>query len=224
MELCKNFTTGRWRELRQRIKVNDEKAWLEAIDVFERRLRERFFRCIDALLNTGNFPKSDGPIVPGFCVMALCCLLVETLQSFYRGGREKEPDALDASCTYPNGKCMKQPSTARAFKDFLANSRHFRKDFRNNEIRGDFAENVRNALLHEAETRKGWLIRQCQPSDRIVSGRRGMYILNRTKFYEALSAEFKDYLGRLRDPSNGTHRERFLAKMDSLCVAAPEIE
>jgi hypothetical protein len=149
--------------------------------------------------------------------MALCCLVSETLQSFYDGGQRQRE--VESQCSYPDGKCEKDPSTARALKTFLKNSRHFNKDFKNSEIRGDFAQDVRNALLHEAETRKGWLIEKSRPVGKVVSGRHGNYTLNRTEFYWALKAEFVDYLCRLRDPANRPIRDNFLAKMDSLCEA-----
>ncbi len=225
MEICKNYTSAMWKKLRPRFdKDDDQEAWAEAIGVFERRMQERFFRCIDQLVETDDPNVKDKPIVPGFSIMALSCLLIETLQSFYKdpaphgNARSAEP------CNYPAGPCVREPSTARAFKDFLKRSNHFNKDFPNSEIRGDFAVNVRNALLHEAETRHGWLIRRCDPSGSIVRGTHGSYVLNRTNFYIALKNEFREYLDSLRRPSNGRLRKNFLGKMDMICQTAPEAE
>jgi hypothetical protein len=220
MELCKDFTCSDWRALRKRIDADREEAWSQAIGVFKRRMNERFFRCIETLLQSDKEPTENQPIVPGFAIMALCCLLVETLQSFYEGGRAEGPTLPDGACPYPNG-CAKEPSTARAFKQFLKRSPHFNSDFHNSEIRGDFSQHVRNALLHEAETRKGWLIRKTVPRGRIVQGKRGKYVLNRTEFYNALRAEFGDYIALLGDPSKQAERRRFLSKMDGLCLAEP---
>jgi hypothetical protein len=52
----------------------------------------------------------------------------------------------------------------------------------------------------------------------------GGYVLNWTRFYRALFAEFTDYLGRLQDPSNKDLRANFLRKMKLLCFAEPDIE
>jgi len=156
MEICKDYKVSRWRALKPRLENGSQVAWEEAIGVFERRLNERFFRCMHLLLNADE-SRSDGGghVVPGFALMALCCLIVETLQSFYRGGRAEQQDSFPRACTYPVGNCIAQPSTARAFKDFLKDSPRFKDDFKNSEIRGDFSQNVRNAILHEAETRGG---------------------------------------------------------------------
>jgi hypothetical protein len=218
MELCKGFTCSDWRALRKRIDAGQAEAWSKAIGVFERRMNERFFRCIESLLKSDEEPAENQPIVPGFAIIALCCLLVETLQSFYEGGPAQGPRLPDGACPYPSG-CAKEPSTARPFKEFLKRSPHFNSDFHNSEIRGDFSQHVRNALLHEAETRQGWLIRKSVPRGRIVEGKRGKYVLNRTAFYNALRAEFSDYIALLDDPSKQTERKHFLTKMDSLCLA-----
>jgi hypothetical protein len=225
MELCAGFTCDQWRiELRPLLDGDDQTGWEKAVGVLERRMEERFFRCIDALLEKESACSNSEIIRPGFSIMALCCLLVETLQSFYEGGRQESRQVSTQDSAYTNGPCTKAPSTARAFKDFLGNSPYFNADFRNNEIRGDFAKNVRNGLLHEAETRHGWLIKRSDPPDHIFRKEPGGCVLNRSKFYHALREEFGAYLGRLRDPLKGDLRRNFLTKMDSICDTEPGIE
>jgi len=225
MELCAGFTSDQWRnELRPLLREGDQSAWEKAVEVLEHRMEERFFRCIDALLEKENACSNGDIIRPGFSIMALCCLLVETLQSFYAGGRQESAQVSTQGSAYTNGPCTKAPSTTRAFKDFLGNSRYFNADFRNSEIRGDFAGNVRNGLLHEAETRHGWLIKRSDPPDHIFREESGGYVLNRTNFYHALREEFGAYLGRLQDPSKDDLRRNFLTKMDSICDTEPGIE
>ncbi len=229
MEMCAGFTSQEWRtELRPHLDADDPAMWDKAIGVFERRIQERFLRCIDALLeldDARNQERNQYPIVrPGFSIMALCCLLVETLQSFYEGGRNPGTTTLAEHCTYPAGRCVKDPSTASAFKRFLKQSPYFKEDFKNSKICGDFAIDVRNALLHEAETRHGWLITRSFPAERILLECEEGYKLNRTNFYRALSGEFNDYLLRLRDSSQDAQRKNFLKKMDSISDTQPSIE
>jgi hypothetical protein len=225
MELCAGFTSQQWQtELRPHLDADNPTMWERAIGVFERRTKERFFRCIDELLKADEARTENEIIRPGFSVMALCCLLVETLQSFYEGGRNTNTGVVAGHCTYPAGRCAKEPSTARAFKDFLKKSRYFKEDFRNSKICGDFANDVRNALLHEAETRGGWLITRTVPAERILLHIKNGYRLNRTNFYQALHKEFDNYLAELRDASQNARRENFLKKMDSICDAEPGIE
>lgn len=225
MELCAGFTSEQWRtELRPNLDADNPAMWDKAIGVFERRMRERFFRCIDMLLKADDASRDTGIVRPGFSIMALCCLLVETLQSFYEGGRNTNAGVVAEPCTYPTGRCAKEPSTARAFKDFLKGSPHFKGDFRTSQICGDFANDVRNALLHEAETRGGWLITRMVPPDQILVIYHHGYKLNRTNFYRALRKEFDDYVVKLRDTSQEVLRKNFLRKMDSICDTEPGIE
>src|SRR2546428_11046466 len=126
IQICRGFTDEQWKGLRKRLDDGDESAWNCAIEVFERRITERFFTCIEALLNAdsklhvdaqpGAPPDcstlpNDGAkraVVPGFAIMALCCLLAETLQSFRESPAQVA--APTGPCTFPAGPCIK-PST-----------------------------------------------------------------------------------------------------------------
>ena len=213
-----------WAELRPRITSGDEGAFAQAVSIFERRMEERFFRCIDDLLlndaaveeNWGN--RDVALTVPGFAVLSICSLLMETLHAFYIGHVMKSWQQPFGPCGYPHGACIKIPPTSRSLSDFLRDSSHFR-DF-NSKMRQSFGANIRNALLHDAETRSGWVIRMDDPTDKIVEKQGEQYVLNRTKFYAALRSEFYDYLARLRGNSHPELRANFLIKMDAICQYA----
>lgn len=220
-QICRGFTDEQWRELRERLirdgKIqDDEAAWSCAVDVFERRIRERFLSCVEALEKADSGPESDidtddlraAPpdcstlpndhgrkiVVPGFAIMALCCLLIETLQSF----RETR-----------SGQ-----SSTDVFEKFLRLPA-FRAEFNNNSIASRFVRGIRDGILHEAETRR-WVIWRNEPKDRIVEPRGDGYALNRTEFYKALKTEFEDYLKELREQRNEDRRKRFVEKMDDI--------
>jgi hypothetical protein len=87
--LCFRFLKSEWQNLKTRLEQGDESAWSEAIGVFERRMRERFFSSIDALVAADTKPdlapptqSQIDPCIPGFSIIALCCLLIDTLQGF----------------------------------------------------------------------------------------------------------------------------------------------
>jgi len=75
----------------------------------------------------------------GFSIMANCCLLIETLQSFKNGWEDSK------------GK------SKNAFKQFFKQEQDF-IDFRN--IAEDFHTNVRCGILHQGETKGGWKIKR----------------------------------------------------------------
>jgi hypothetical protein len=145
--------------------------------------------------------------------MGLCCLLVETLQSF----REAADTAAHVAgpCTYPTGSCIRPvTSTAGQFKKFLRLPA-FGGEFDDHRIATRFVRGVRDGILHEAETRRCVIWRE-EPEGRIVEPQGDGYIVNRREFYGALKAEFERYLEELRDAANTALRDRFVKKMNDI--------
>ena len=67
----------------------DSPGWKTAIDIFEDRVEGRFLKQIEILAG-----KNDGKIreFSGFAIIALDCLLIETLRQFYRGSKRTGKD------------------------------------------------------------------------------------------------------------------------------------
>ena len=83
-------------------------------------------------------------------------------------------------------------------------------------VANDFVDDVRNGILHQAQSRR-FAIWRDEPPGRILTdlgGRR--YALNRTEFYQALKTEFSLYLEELRDSSDPAVRSRFIEEMDRI--------
>lgn len=111
----------------------------------------------------------------GFCIMAVCCLMIEALESFRQGW----PD------TNERGKGRK------AFRYFFDRSGSL-SIFRSHA--DDFYDHIRCGILHQAETTGGWRIR-----------RRDVPLLdsttktiNATKFQESLEDYLKSYCDELK--------------------------
>lgn len=217
MQICRGFTDKQWNNLLPKLRKcdgtlrnDDVEAWECAVKVFERRMRERFFSCV-AVLETNDskrdlevsdenaagcesLPTDIDAVVPGFAVMALACLLTETLSTFRRkpltGGAGGTNDALR--------EYLRRPAFKDAFKD--------------DAVATSFANGVRNGILHEAETRQ-WAIWRVEPEGQMVSKEDGFYALNRTEFVTSLRVDFEQYLRELRDVANVELRQRFLKKM-----------
>lgn len=230
-QICRGFTDEQWTRLRERLDQNVESAWNCAVEVFERRISERFLACIEALVDADSqsdvevargappdcstLPDDGGArvVVPGFAITALCCLLIETLQSFRESPGEAEE--VVGPCTYPGGPCIRPAaSTTEKFKKFLRLP-EFGGAFGDDRIATHFVRGVRNGILHEAETR-GWIIWREDPAGRILERQGDGCVLNRSEFYRALKCEFDKYLQELRDPTNVSLRRRFVKKMDDI--------
>lgn len=232
IQICRGFTAEQWKKLRRRLETDDSMGWRCAVDVFERRVRERFTSCIDALEEADSRLDVDVPagappdcstlpddrtkvVVPGFAIMGLCCLLIETLQSFWEASTPS--GEVTGPCSYPKGHCIRPgPSTTDLFKRFLRRP-GFQGAFDDEPTARGFIRGVRNGILHEAETR-GWVVWRDEPEGRIVERQGDRYMLNRTAFYAALKSELDSYLVELRNPANSDLRRRFLKKMDDIAA------
>jgi len=239
MQICRGFTTSQWKVLSKRLHNEDgsnsldEEAWRCAIEVFARRVQERFLSCIEALeradsradvdvsedapADCSTLPTStaERAVVPGFAIMALACLLAETLQSF-RAKTEMPPKAwfFRVRALLRWNTKGPQTTTAETFKKFLQRP-SFNGAFSDDKLASHFVNGVRNGILHEAETRR-WVIWRDEPQDQLVSPEGRGYALNRGLFCMALNNEFQDYLTELRDPNSSDLRRRFRKKMDDL--------
>lgn len=222
IQICRGFGDRDWEALSkllvkaEAIQPN-ERDWQHAVDVFERRMRERFFLCIEELekVRTQDYdpipdePNPDRPlpeesITTGFAIMALCCLLIDTLQFFRAGAPTWTPPE---KCPRPEKCANPSLGTGKAFVTFLTECLSFdEKDAKK------FYEGIRNGILHQAETR-GWVVRRDKPENKVVECVNKPYILNRTRFCTELRNWFNRYVNQLRDPKETDLRRYFAAGM-----------
>lgn len=47
VQICRGFTDEQWRAIRLRLDKGDESAWPCALEVFERRIKERLYCSVD---------------------------------------------------------------------------------------------------------------------------------------------------------------------------------
>jgi len=129
----------------------------------------------------------------GFVALALDCLLLETLWGFL------------------NGKAVPRGKAKDVYLDILT-----APPFSFSRCQAeDFYENVRCGIIHDTETRKGWLIRMTPQREIVEKDPSGAYILNRTMFHKALKEAFQGWLAKLRD-GDTTLRENMRCRMDEI--------
>jgi len=111
----------------------------------------------------------------GFCTMAICCLLIEALESFWSGWSDTKKLSRDAFESF-FCRCQKLKPPLGALYQYS----------------DAFYENVRCGILHQAETRNGWRIRRIgkvfDESEKII---------NATEFLNELSRILLAYCTRL---------------------------
>ena len=174
------FRLSNW----QRLTFQSEEDWLTAIDIVEDRIKGRFVRCIDQILGEWH---------AGFAVVALDCLLIETLVGFQAGHRTSD--------------------TETAYVSLLTTSKYFSFD---EDTARSFYKNVRNGIAHDAETRRKWIIRKLEPRNKILErDPEGNFILNRTTFHKALKAELDDWVSKIK-MGDKTAREKMRERMQEI--------
>lgn len=181
--------------------------WEEAFDFFFlERLESRYLRPIE-LLKSGANAQYAGE---GFSIVAIQCSLIEFLESTvqgksYRFRRSGEPPL--GPFEYGNSREM--------FTNFLRNRRPFSTIF-DQSLANEFYQCVRCALLHEARTRKPWVIRAGGATGNFIEFIAGEKIIRRNRLHDALREFVKYYRSDLS--TNKAMQEAFVRKFDSLCL------
>jgi hypothetical protein len=174
IELAKGFT------IRDYEKARDSADVITIAEGIRKRFSERY---ID--------PISEKP-THGFTIIAISCLLIETLESFRQGWETSDGQHKAAFCFFFDA--------TEPMKDFRGHSQEFYK-------------HVRCGLLHQAETTGGWRIRRdssplFDPINRII---------NADLFLEALHKSLDEFCDELKvAPWDSQLWEHIRYKMNSI--------
>ncbi len=150
----------------QKLTFSSEGEWKIGIDIVEDRIKGRFSKWIDQI---------EPHRFSGFAVVALDCLLLETIHGFQQGTSTKDTKAAYRSLL---------PSIDPGFDNSTVES---------------FIKNVRNGIVHDSETRGKWLIERDRPSAGTVEkDSSGNFVLNRVQFHSELKRVPDHWLEQLR--------------------------
>lgn len=186
MRISPRYYVADWES----IAFSREEDWQKAIDIFRDRIESRYLRYVRQIEGDNN---------AGFVIMALDCLLIETLQQFYLG------------------EMMTPPRKSRDhFISFLTQrgfGTHFTK-----ETAERFYKDIRNGILHQAEVKGSSkiMVRRELPLVKQSDDKKGI-IINRRLFHMQLLNEFEEYISRLKDPEETELRKNFRKKMNYIC-------
>ncbi len=188
------ITEAHWRSLD--LASDSSPDWAAAIMIFQKRLQERFIEPVDTLIDSEMFlPRERRKY--GFSVLAIDCLVIETLQAF--------------RC----GEINTDRKSRLLITHFLMRNPHFiwAKD-----VAHRFYEDVRCGILHQAETKRDSLVRSEGPL--LIDEPNGL-IVNRTAFHSRLKDAFSDYVTSLKNNHPRKLRGNFLVKMNHICRDNP---
>lgn len=190
-----HYTTKDWKILDLSKPANAD--WQRAVDIFHDRIQGRFLAPIEAMRNHADQMIAE---FSGFTILAIDCLLIETLGQFYKG--------IDQTPARQH---------EQHFIDFFQQSKYFSAHF--NAATGAIVyKHFRCGILHQAQTKKKSKVRYGEPSMvQLVDPadiNQGL-IIDRDKLHLALLAEVSDYESLLRSPQSAVdhqRRSRFVQK------------
>jgi hypothetical protein len=184
----------KFRNYHWQMALNDE-DWETMVSIFKDRIEGRFLkpiRLIESDTENGEFS--------GFSILALDCLIIETLNQFYLGTDETEGEHR------------------KAFWNFFRKSEYFKMHF-TRKTAYIFYTKYRCGILHQAQTKGKSLIRideyfmvkaikteTNEPKDLIV---------NRALFHKAIEDEISHYIHKLKSGGEGNLmlRNNFITKI-----------
>jgi len=164
------------------------------INIFHDRIESRYLkpvRLIAADKEIGEFS--------GFSILALDCLIIETLSQFYSGSDET------------------QGEHKKAFWTFFKSSDRFKGSFSKAKA-FTFYSHYRCGILHQAQTKLKSVVRMDQEEMIKTVGAKvsdGL-VVDRVIFHSALECEITDYKNRLQNGSKEL-RTYFISKMNFIC-------
>jgi hypothetical protein len=176
--------------------------WKRAVDIFNDRLHGRFLSPIEAVRSHADCDIQE---FSGFAIVAIDCLLIETLNQFKMG--------VDETPSGQHGEC---------FATFLFESRFFNAEFDTKRKGKLFYKHFRCGILHQAQTSKKSRVRFGEPSMVQLADPKNIdegLILDRELFHDALVREIRDYAARLESPASKDDRklrQNFVTKMNHI--------
>jgi hypothetical protein len=174
-KLTSTVSVDKYKNLEQN---NDRPALAK---FFRQRFAERYFR-----------PVESSTEIHGFTILAVCCLALETLESFYQG----EADTKGKSKQMFHDFFDKR---AGALTVFGGGNDWFYKD-------------IRCGILHQAESRNGWRVWRFGP---LLESK--AKIINAQAFLRELKISVDVYANALEDNQNIQHWDLFKKKMKAVC-------
>jgi hypothetical protein len=202
MQISPKYYSSDWIDLKLTEHFSDN--WHKGADIIYDRIHGRYLAQIEVL---EEHLDSAIWLYSGFLIMAIDCMVIETLNQFYLGLEDT------------NQKYRRK--NWESFRDFFLRSDFFKNDFDDDKAR-IFYDHIRNGLLHQAQTKEKSLINIKFPSMITLVNSSNLddgIIVNRNLFHKALLQEFEQYISALQtdDEIFDDLRQKCVDKMEIIC-------
>jgi len=209
---CGYWTVTDWQT------AKTSKDWHRMIQIFKDRMDFRYFGAINAMIAADEHQPTRRY---GFVILALDCLLLETLHQFYKGLKKSRGNGhpvIGAKREIIRG------SNGQFFCEFLMQSSFVFKSFFASQPGAaiTFYQDIRCGILHAGETQNATLIRvhKCTEDQNklfeMIGEEEGI-ILYRDTFQRLLDQEFAEYCTKLKDENQKELRRKFVKKVGYIC-------
>jgi hypothetical protein len=213
--ISSNFRKKDWDKLRENLISTIDEPWNEEWDICLQALSDRTeARFLNPLRMIQPQDTKHGE---GFTVTAIICILLEFFSALYQGKiyTTREPNEGESLRPY------EYHSSSEVIREFLINQKPFCDDFDNAKA-SKFYSNIRCGLLHEARTKKNWIIRY-QNGNQLIEKVGSDIVLYRKRFLDALIEWFEYYKTEVK--TNRILRMHLITKLDDIAdVAKPFVE
>lgn len=212
-EIAPAFRVSDWKNLDIQNSTEFTRVWGTAIDVFERRINARFINQIEVMVNNGDSATAG---FSGFAIVALDCLLIETLDQFYNGNHRTPSGKRHYKLLF--WRKYADPHVA-AFHAVFQRSSTLKTIFDTTEKTKVFYQHIRCGLLHQAQTKKNSKINRKIRAPVVWCDEKkpaNGLIVHPLHFHECVKDVYSEYLKELRYPANHEMRRRFKRKMNGI--------
>lgn len=204
----KYWTVDHWKGLT----FTTEAEWNTAIEIFEDRLKYRYLDAIKVLQDSDDeYFREQQQRRFGFSMMALDCLLIETLAQFREGLKDSD-----------EAKTILGKNNAEFYIHFLTQASFELKKVFDLQTATSFYKTIRCGILHQAETKEDSRIRffdnEKFSSTPFEPSRNGKSLkVFWSNFHILVEKEFNAYCTHLLANDVSDLREKFIAKMNNIC-------
>ena len=204
-----------WTVLKDKLQSDpSEKLWCEAFDDFlVARVTTRYYDPIKAIA------KISAQQGKGFSIIAIYCSLIEFYETLLKGYHYESQNYKDnagivkSKTRKDNHGRPAKLSSKEVFIHFLTENEPFKSNF-NVSTATDFYEDVRCAILHQAQTAGNWVVRDGKESDSIIDINTTAKILQWRPLEKSFEIFLKSYGSRLKTDTN--IQENFIFKFDKI--------
>lgn len=212
---------GEWKALKKQLQTDptQQSNWEKAFSIFlMQRIKTRYYEPIEAI---SKISEKQGK---GFSIVAIYCSLIEFFETLKKGYDFIHPNYLDtsgqiilSSINFDKKGIALPLRNKEIFVNFLTQNTPFNTEF-TSPIAESFYSNVRCSILHQAETKLNWLVKDGTEKGKIIyTNTTNNDISLRWKpfknaFEHYLTETYKNQL-----LTDNTTQNNFIFKWDKIC-------